>query len=99
MAARYATDWDGSHCEARDRARAALIRQDEFRQPQPVRPPRKAEDTAAGCLAMAENDRARALDNCNDRMKLVLERSADAWEKRSNMFKRLEARRETTDNG
>jgi hypothetical protein len=94
---RYTPDWSGSHSETQERARAALLRQDELRPRE--RGPRKAEDTSAGCLAMAEGDRARALADDNERMKLVLERSADAWEKRGIMFKRLETRREAKDNG
>ena len=83
----------------RQRARDALTRQDELRTP-PARPARrKAEDTSAGCHELAANDRARAVENCNDRMKAVFERSADAWDSRGKMFKRLEAQRETQDNG
>jgi hypothetical protein len=95
----HTPDWSGSHSETQERARAALARQDELRPRNPDRGPRKAEDTSAGCLAMAEGDRARALADGNERMKLVLERSADAWEKRGIMFKRLETRREAKDDG
>lgn len=97
--AAYTPDWTGSHAEAQERARAALVRQDELRPRNRDRGPRKAEDTSAGCLAMADDDRARATASGNDHMKLVLEGSAAAWEKRGNMFKRLEAQRETRDNG
>ena len=99
MESQHKPDWNGSHSEAQDRARAALVRQEELRPRNPDRGPRKAEDTSAGCLAMAANDRARALADDNDRMKLVLERSAHAWEARGTMFKRLEAQRETKNNG
>lgn len=61
--------------------------------------PRKAEDTSEGCHAMAANDRERASENVNDRMKAVFERSASAWSTRGDMFKRLEAQREAKDNG
>lgn len=83
----------------RKRARDALDRQDELRASAGARSPRKAEDTSAGCHAMAANDRARASENVNDRMKAVFEQSADAWASRGNMFKRLEAQRESKDNG
>lgn len=56
---------------------------------------RKAEDTSAGCHAMAADDRARASQNGNGRMKAVLERSASAWAKRGDMFERLEAQRQS----
>ena len=64
-----------------------------------ARTPRKAEDTSEGCHEMAANDRERASENVNDRMKAVLERSADAWASRGDMFKRLEAQRESPENG
>ena len=64
-----------------------------------ARSPRKAEDTSEGCHELAANDRQRASDNVNDRMKAVLERSADAWASRGDMFKRLEAQREAPDHG
>lgn len=67
--------------------------------PSVARPPRKAEDTSEGCHAMAANDRERASENVNDRMKAVFERSASAWSTRGDMFKRLEAQRESKDNG
>jgi len=67
--------------------------------PSVTRPPRKAEDTSEGCHAMAANDRERASENVNDRMKAVFERSASAWSTRGDMFKRLEAQRESKDDG
>lgn len=64
-----------------------------------TRPPRKAEDTSEGCHAMAASDRERASQNVNERMKAVFERSASAWSSRGDMFKRLEAQRESKNNG
>lgn len=69
------------------------------RPPGATRPSRKAEDTSEGCHAMAANDRERASENVNERMKAVFERSASAWSSRGDMFKRLEAQRESKDNG
>ena len=66
---------------------------------QPARSARKPEDTSEGCHELAANDRERASENVNDRMKAVLERSADAWASRGDMFKRLEAQRESPENG
>lgn len=63
------------------------------------RAPRKAEDTSEGCHEMAANDRERASENVNERMKAVFERSASAWSSRGDMFKRLEAQREARDDG
>lgn len=79
---------------ALQRARNALDSQDSLRPRSPVRTPRKAEDTSAGCHEMAANDRARACENGNERMKAVFERSASAWTSRGAMFERLEAQRE-----
>lgn len=95
----HTVDPEPSHEAARQRARDALDRQNELRRRAPPRTPRKAEDTSAGCHAMAANDRARASENVNDRMKAVFERSADAWASRGNMFERLEAQRESDGNG
>lgn len=92
-------DFDTRHEAALQRTRDALVRQDELRTPGIITSRRKSEDTSAGCHEMATNDRARAEENCNDRMKAVFERSADAWDSRGKMFKRLEAHRETHDNG
>lgn len=77
----------------------ALVQQNESRPSAATRSPRKAEDTSEGCHAMAANDRERASENVNDRMKAVLERSASAWSTRGDMFKRLEAQRESKNNG
>ena len=85
--------------DPQQRAREALDRQDELRPSAAVRTPRKAEDTSEGCHAMAANDRERASENVNDRMKAVFKRSADAWASRGDMFKRLEDQRERPDNG
>lgn len=85
--------------DARQRAREALDQHDELRPGPAIRAPRKAEDTSEGCHAMAANDRERASENVNDRMKAVFEKSADAWASRGDMFKRLEAQRERPDNG
>lgn len=67
--------------------------------PAATRPPRKAEDTSEGCHEMAANDRERASENVNERMKAVFERSASAWSSRGDMFKRLEAQRESKGDG
>ena len=90
---------DGNHEETTGRARAALDRHDQLRAPERRQAFSKAEDTSAGCHALAQADRARSAANGNERMKLVLDRSAEAWEKRGNMFKRLEAQRGAADNG
>ena len=92
-------DFDSSDEAARQRAQDALERQDELRPPTVSPPRRKAEDTSVGCHERAANDRSRACENVNDRMKAVFERSADAWASRGDMFKRLEAQRERQDNG
>ena len=89
---------DCSHEDTTERARAALDRHDQLRAPERRQASRKAEDTSAGCRALANADRARSAANGNERMKHVLDRSAAAWEKRGNMFKRLEAQREAADN-
>jgi hypothetical protein len=68
-------------------------------QPAATRSTRKAEDTSEGCHAMAANDRERASENVNERMKAVFERSASAWSTRGEMFKRLEAQRESRNDG
>jgi hypothetical protein len=92
-------DRDRSDDTTRQRARAALDRHDDLRSRSVARLPRKPENTAAGCREMAENDRARAKADGNDSMKMVLERSANAWEARGVIFKRLETQRERQNNG
>lgn len=92
-------DFDASDEATRQRAEDALTRQDELRTRTATPSRRKAEDTSVGCHEMAANDRSRASENVNDRMKAVFERSADAWDSRGDMFKRLEAQRERQDNG
>lgn len=76
-----------------------MAEQDENPPPEATRSPRKPEDTSEGCHAMAANDRERASENVNERMKAVFERSASAWSSRGDMFKRLEAQREAKGDG
>lgn len=78
---------------------SAPVPKDDYPPPAATRSPRKAEDTSKGCHAMAADDRERASENVNDRMKAVFERSASAWSTRGDMFKRLEAQRESKGNG
>lgn len=85
--------------ETQERARAALDSHDGLRSRAVERGPRKSEDTSAGCETMANNDRERGSEIGNDRMKAVFERSADVWDARATMLKRLEAQRERPDNG
>ena len=54
-------------------------------------PRRKAEDTAAGCRALADDDHRRAVNVCNAQMRASLERSAAAWGARAALLDRLEA--------
>ncbi|MGI8704282.1 MAG: hypothetical protein ACR2JJ_00515 [Sphingomicrobium sp.] len=85
--------------ETQERAREALDSHDGLRSRPAERGPRKTEDTSAGCETMANDDRARGSAIGNDRMKAVFERSADVWDARATMLKRLEAQRERQDNG
>jgi hypothetical protein len=54
---------------------------------------RRAEDTAAGCRAKAENDRMLAAAETNAHMRDRLESSAAAWAARASMLERLETGR------
>jgi hypothetical protein len=61
--------------------------------PEPERTPvRKSEDTVDGCRAMASADRARADAVSSDQMRSRLERSAQAWASRADMFEGIERR-------
>ena len=51
---------------------------------------RKVEDSADGCRALAEADRARAASTSTGHMRAVLERSAKAWSARARLLDRLE---------
>ena len=51
---------------------------------------RKAEDSADGCRALAQADRARAAAVASEHMRAVLENSADAWTARARLLDRLE---------
>lgn len=51
---------------------------------------RKSEDSAGGCRALAQADRARAASTNTGHMRAVLERSADAWSARARLLDRLE---------
>lgn len=50
---------------------------------------RKPEDTAEGCRARADADRAEAAAMGGDRLRFRLERSADAWTARADLLQRL----------
>lgn len=64
--------------------------------PEPPRPPkRKREDTAEGCRAMASADHDRADAVSSDRMRSQLERSAQAWTDRADMFDHLDEKART----
>jgi len=52
---------------------------------------KKQEDTADGCRALAQADRARAAETSNGHMRDTLQRSAAAWDERARLLDRLEA--------
>ena len=51
---------------------------------------RKPEDCAEGCRLLEQNDRDRAAAIANEHMRVILERSADAWGARAKLLDRLE---------
>lgn len=82
---------------ARVRARTALDRQDELRDPrgsQSGQVHRKPEDTSRGCRARAEADNAEAAESLSGQMRLRLENSAECWSARARLLDRLESGRE-----
>ena len=52
---------------------------------------KKPEDTAEGCRALAQADRARAAGTMNYHMRGTLERSADSWAARADLLAKLQA--------
>jgi hypothetical protein len=55
--------------------------------------PKRREDTADGCRSMARDDRTRAEETNNGRMRFQLACSAEAWTSRADLLDRLEANR------
>jgi len=82
---------------AQVRARQALDRQEELRDPrgsQAGQVHRKPEDTSEGCRARAEADSAQAAESPSDQMRLRLQNSAECWSARARLLDRLESGRE-----
>ncbi len=57
---------------------------------------RKPEDTAEGCRHRAQENRAQAVGELNERMRTRLESSADAWTARAKLLQRLQSGRTAT---
>jgi hypothetical protein len=55
--------------------------------------PEKRQDTADGCRSMAHDDRTRAEETNNGRMRFQLACSAEAWTSRAELLDRMEANR------
>ena len=53
---------------------------------------RRAEDTAAGCRILADQDQVRAARTTSDRRRRLLEHSAEAWAARAALLERLESK-------
>ncbi|WP_028970502.1 hypothetical protein [Sphingomonas sp. URHD0057] len=52
---------------------------------------KKPEDTADGCRALAQADRARAAEAANGHMRGTLEPSAESWAARADLLAGLQA--------
>ena len=51
---------------------------------------RKPEDSAEGCRGLEQDSRERAATTTNEHMRIILERSANAWSARAQLLSRLE---------